>query len=170
VTPDVKATALHGVNQQRFAGEIFRRHLGFGRQRMIRRHHQTHFKIKHRRIVQAAARQNVRGQHQIEFVLLQRRLRVKRHARFEIHLHLRPALAKRLQRRGQPLNAAVALNRDAQPRLLRFVARLQRAANLRQHLRCQLQQDLALLRKAQRLAFTHKQPKAKTLLQIAELV
>jgi len=156
VTPDVEATALHRINQQGFAGEILRRYLRFGRQRMIGRHDQTHFKIKHRRIVQAAARQDVRRQHQIQFVLLQRRLRIKRHARFEIHLHLRPAGAERLQRRSQPLNTAMTLNRDAQTGLLRFIARLQRAAYLRQHLGCQLQQDLALRREAQRLALTHE--------------
>jgi len=41
---------------------------------------------------------------------------------------------------------------------------------LRQHLVGQLQQNLALWRKAQRLALTYKQPEAKALFQIAELV
>jgi hypothetical protein len=63
----------------------------------------------------------------------------------------------------------VAFNRDAQPGLLRFVAGLQRATDLRQHLIGQLQ-DFSLRRKAQRLAFTHKKSKAKALFQIAELV
>jgi len=47
---------------------------------------------------------------------------------------------------------------------------LQRAANLRQHLVRQLQQDLALRRKAQRLAFTYEETEAKALFKIAELV
>jgi len=50
----------------------------------------------------------------------------------------------------------MTLNRDAQTGLLRLIARLQRAAYLRQHLGCQLQQDLALRREAQRLALTHE--------------
>jgi len=41
---------------------------------------------------------------------------------------------------------------------------------LRQYLIRQLQKDLALRRKAQRLAFTYEQPEAKALFQIAELV
>ncbi|MNY65635.1 hypothetical protein D3C86_2029390 [compost metagenome] len=64
----------------------------------------------------------------------------------------------------------MTLNGDAQPRLLRFVARLQRAGDLRQHLIRQLEQHFALRRKAQWLAFAHKQTKAKALFQIAELV
>jgi hypothetical protein len=48
--------------------------------------------------VQAAARQNVGGHHQIQLALLQRRLRIKRDAGFEIHLHLRPVLAEVLKR------------------------------------------------------------------------
>jgi len=75
-----------------------------------------------------------------------------------------------LQRRGEPLNTAVALNGDAQPRLLRFVAGLYRPADLRQHLFRQLKQDLPLRRKAQRLTLTHKKPEAEPLFQIAELV
>jgi len=54
--------------------------------------------------------------------------------------------------------------------LLRLVAGLQRAGDLRQYLIGQLQQDLALRRKAQRLALTHKKSKAEALFQIAELV
>jgi hypothetical protein len=42
--------------------------------------------------------------------------------------------------------------------------------DLRQHLVGQLQQDFPLRRKAQRLALTHKETKAKALFQIAELV
>jgi len=170
VTPDIQAAALYGVNQQRFAGDIVRRDARFRRQRMIGGEHQTHFKIKHRRIVQTAARQNVGGHDQIQLALLQRRLRIKRDAGFEIHLHLRPVLAKVLKRRCQPLNTAMALNSDAQRGLLRLIAGLQRAANLRQHLIRQLQQNFTLRRKAQRLAFPHKQTKAKALFQIAELV
>jgi len=64
----------------------------------------------------------------------------------------------------------MAFDSDAQCGLLRLIAGLQCAANLRQHLACQLQQDLALRGKAQRLALTHKQTEAKALLQIAELV
>ncbi len=113
---------------------------------MIRRQHQAHLKIKHRRIVQAAARQNIGRHHQIQLALLQGRLRVEGHAGFEVHLHLRPTLAEVLQRRRQPLNTAVALNGDAQRGLLRLVAGLQRLLDLRQHLLRQLQQDLALRR------------------------
>jgi len=137
---------------------------------MVRGQHQAHLIIKHRRIVQAAARQNIRGQHDIQLSLLQRGLRIEGHARFKIHLHLRPVAAKVLQRRGQPLNAAVAFDGDAQAGLLRLIAGLQRAADLRQHLIGELQQDLALRREAQRLAFAHEQPEAKALFQIAELV
>jgi len=64
----------------------------------------------------------------------------------------------------------VTLNGNAQRRLLRLITRLQRAANLRQDLIRQLQQDFTLRRKAQRLTLTHKKPKAKALFQIAELV
>jgi len=64
----------------------------------------------------------------------------------------------------------VALNGDTQFSLLRLIAGLKRAGNLRQHLICQLQEDLALGGKAQRLALTHKKTKAETLFQIAELV
>jgi len=63
--------------------------------------------------VQAAARQNVGGEHYIQLALLQSGLRIEGDARFEIHLHLRPALAKILKRGGQPLNTAMALNGDA---------------------------------------------------------
>jgi hypothetical protein len=48
VAPDIQATALHRVDQQRFAGDIVRRDARFRRQRMIRRQHQPYFKIKHR--------------------------------------------------------------------------------------------------------------------------
>jgi len=54
--------------------------------------------------------------------------------------------------------------------LLRFATVLKRTVNLRQHLIGQLQQDLALRRKAQRLTFTHKKTEAKALFEIAELV
>jgi len=64
----------------------------------------------------------------------------------------------------------VTLNGDAQLTLLRLMAGLQRAGDLRQHLIGQLQQDLPLRRKAQRLTLTHKQTEAKALFQIAELV
>jgi len=46
--PDIQPTALHRINQQRFAGQIFRRNTRFRRQRMIWSQHQPHFKIKHR--------------------------------------------------------------------------------------------------------------------------
>jgi len=105
---------------------------------MIGGQHQANFKIEHWRIVQPAARQNVRGHYQIQFVLLERGLGVKRHAGFKIHLHLRPFSAEVFQRRGQPLNTAMTLNSDAQTSLLRFVAGLQRAVNLRQDLTGQL--------------------------------
>jgi len=59
VTPDIKAAALHRVNQQRFRGQIFRCDARFGGQRVIRCQHQAHFIIKHWRVVQAAARQDV---------------------------------------------------------------------------------------------------------------
>jgi len=124
MTPDIQATALNRINQQRFCCQVFRRDARFSRQRMIRCQHQAHFKIKHRRIVQAAARQNVGGHHQIQLTLLQRGLRVERHTGFKIHLHLRPLLAEVLKRRGQPLNTAVALNGDAQFCLLRLVTGL----------------------------------------------
>ncbi|MNP32499.1 hypothetical protein D3C76_1256820 [compost metagenome] len=106
---------------------------------MIRGQHQAHFIIKHRRIVQAAARQNIGSQHQIQLALLQRRLRVKGDARFKVHLDLRIVLAEILQRGRQPLNTAVALDGDAKARLLRFIAGLQRTGDLRQHLISQLQ-------------------------------
>jgi hypothetical protein len=61
MTPDIQTLALHRINHQRFSAEIFRRDHRFGRQRMIRCQHQTHFKIEHRGIVQTAARQDVRG-------------------------------------------------------------------------------------------------------------
>jgi len=88
--------------------------------------------------------------------LLQGWLRVERHPRFEIHLYLRPAQTEVFQRGRQPLNTAVALNGDPQRRLLRFIAGLQRAANLRQDLICQLQQNFALRGEAKRLTLTDK--------------
>jgi len=124
VTPDIQTTALHRVDQQRFCGQIFRRDACFRGQRMIRGQHQTHFEIKHWRIVQAAARQNVRGHHQIQLALNKGRLRVKGHAGVKVHLHLRPLLAEVLKRGGQPLNTAVTLNGNAQFSLLRLMAGL----------------------------------------------
>jgi len=59
MTPHVQALALYRVNQQRFTGEVFWCDARFAGQRMIGRQHQAHFKIKHRRIVQTAARQNI---------------------------------------------------------------------------------------------------------------
>ncbi|CQU30173.1 Uncharacterised protein [Salmonella enterica subsp. enterica serovar Typhi] len=120
--------------------------------------------------MQPAARQNIRRHHQIQLALLQGRLRIKSDAGCEIHFYLRPACTEVFQRRGQPLNTAMTFNSDAQTSLLRFVARLQRTADLRQHLVCQLQQNFPLRRKAQRLAFTHEQAEAKALFQIAELM
>jgi len=70
MTPDIQTTALHRINQQRFCGQVFRRNARFGGQRVIRGQHQAHFEIKHRGIVQAAARQYVRGHHQIQLALL----------------------------------------------------------------------------------------------------
>jgi hypothetical protein len=64
----------------------------------------------------------------------------------------------------------VTLNGDAQFRLLRFIARLQRGGDLRQYLVGKLEQNFTLRRKAQRLTLTHEQTKAKALFQIAELV
>jgi len=64
----------------------------------------------------------------------------------------------------------VTLDGNPQCGLLRLVTVLQRTANLRQHLVRQLQQNLALRRKAQRLAFTYEEAKAKALFEIAELV
>jgi len=148
VAPDIQTTALDRVNQQRFCRQVFRRDARFGGQRVVRRQHQAHFIIKHRRIVQAAARQDVRGHDQIQLALLQRGLRVERHAGFKVHLHLRPFLAEVLKRGGQPLNTAVALNGDAQFGLLRFVTRLQRARDLRQDLIRQLKENFTLRRKA----------------------
>jgi len=98
--------------------------------------------------VQATARQNVRGHHQIQLALLERGLWVEGNARFEIHLDMRPLGAKTFQRRRQPLNTAMAFNRDTQVGLLWFIAGLQCATDLRQHLIGQLQQDFPLRRKA----------------------
>jgi len=170
VAPDIQAAALHRINQQRLCRQVFRRDARFGGQRVVRRQHQAHFIIKHRRIVQAAARQDVRGHDQIQLALLQRRLRVKGHAGFEVHLHLRPLLTEVLKRGGQPLNTAVALNGDTQLGLLRFVTRLQRAGDLRQYLIRQLKKNFTLRRKTQGLALTHKKTEAEALFQIAELV
>jgi len=64
----------------------------------------------------------------------------------------------------------MALNGDTQFGLLRLVTGLQGAGNLRQYLIGQLEQNLPLRSKAQRLALAHKQTKAKALFQIAELV
>jgi len=64
----------------------------------------------------------------------------------------------------------MTLNRDAQFCLLRLVAGLQCTGNLRQHLIRQLQQNLTLRSKAQRLTLTHKKTEAEALFQIAELV
>lgn len=64
---------------------------------------------------------------------------------------MRPAGAETLQRRREPLNTAMAFDGDTQPGLLRLIAILQGAADLRQDLIGQLQQDLSLRRKAQRL-------------------
>ncbi|AKL06981.1 hypothetical protein AB184_17735 [Klebsiella oxytoca] len=64
----------------------------------------------------------------------------------------------------------MAFDGDTQTSLLRLIAILQGAADLRQHLVGQLEQDFTLRRKAQRLTFTHKQTEAKALFQIAELV
>jgi len=61
MAPDIQTLALHRVNQQRFAAQIFWLNTRFVCQRVIRGQHQAHFIIKHRRIVQATARQNVRG-------------------------------------------------------------------------------------------------------------
>jgi len=98
VTPDIKTAALYRVDKQGFAGQIVRRNPRFHRQRVIRRQHQPHFKIKHRRIVQATARQNIRGHHQIQFTLLKSGLRIKSDARFKVHFNLRPILTEVLQR------------------------------------------------------------------------
>jgi len=59
VTPDIQPATLDWIDQQRFSGDILRRNPCSGREGMIRGQHQPHFKIKHRRIVQPAARQNV---------------------------------------------------------------------------------------------------------------
>jgi len=170
VAPDIQATALNRINQQQFRGQVFWRDARFRRQRMLRRQHQTNFKIEHRRIVQAATRQDIGGHDQVQLALLQGGLRVKGHAGLKIHFDVRPAGAETLQCRGQPLYAAMTLDSDAQTGLLRLVAVLQRAADLRQHLVCQLEQDLPLRGETQRLTFTHKQTEAKALFQIAELV
>ncbi len=88
----------------------------------------------------------------------------------EVHHHLRETLAEVVQRRRQPLNAAVAFDGDAQRGLMRLVAGLQRLLDLREDLLRQLQQDLALGSEAQGLALAHEQLEAQTLLKIAELV
>jgi len=59
MTPDIQAASLHRVDKQRFARQIFRLNARFVCQRMIRGQHQTHLIIKHRRIVQTTARQDV---------------------------------------------------------------------------------------------------------------
>jgi hypothetical protein len=138
VAPDIQAAALHRINQQHFRRQVFRRDACFGRQRMIGCQHQAHLIIKHRRIVQAAAWKDVGRHHQVQFALLERGLRVEGDAGFKVHLYLRPLLAEVLKRGRQPLNAAMTLNGDTQFGLLRLVARLQRAGNLRQHLIRQL--------------------------------
>jgi len=170
VAPDIQATALNRINQQQFRCQIFRRDARFRCQRMLRRQHQANFKIEHRRIVQAATWQDIGGHDQVQLALLQSWLRVKGYAGLKIHFDMRPAGAETLQRRGQPLYTAMTLDSDAQTGLLRLVAVLQRAADLRQNLVCQLEQDLPLWGEAQRLTFTHKQAEAKALFQIAELV
>lgn len=124
--PDIQPLALHRVNQQRFIAQVCRLDVRLAGQRMIRRQHQTHLEIEHRRIVQAAARQNIRRHHQIQLALLQGRLRIESHAGGEVHHHLRETLAEIVQRRRQPLNAAVAFDGDAQRGLVRLVAGLQR--------------------------------------------
>jgi len=98
--------------------------------------------------VQTAARQDIGGHHQIQFALLQRRLRVEGHSGMEVDLHVRPAGAEILQRRRQPLNTAVTFDSQAQPGLLWFVTVLQGASDLRQHLIGQLQQNFPLRREA----------------------
>ncbi|AVR39934.1 hypothetical protein KPC142_07193 [Klebsiella quasipneumoniae] len=88
--------------------------------------------------MQTAARQDIGGHHQIQFALLQRRLRVEGDAGMEVDFHVWPAGAEILQRRRQPLNTAMAFDSQPQPGLLRFVTVLQGAGDLRQHLVGQL--------------------------------
>jgi len=59
MAPDIQTLTLHRINQQRFSGKVFRGNARFTGQRVIRRQHQAHFKIKHGRIVQTAARQDI---------------------------------------------------------------------------------------------------------------
>jgi len=59
MAPDIQATALHRVYQQRFSRQVFRGDTRLAGQRMIRCQHQTHLIIEHWRIMQAATRQDV---------------------------------------------------------------------------------------------------------------
>jgi len=68
--PDIKPPALHRIDKQRLGRQILRHNACAVGQRMIGRQHQAHLKIKHRRVVQTAARQDIRGQHDIQLPLL----------------------------------------------------------------------------------------------------
>jgi len=59
MTPDIEPSTLNRIDKQGFAGEIFRRNARLCGQRMLRREDQPYFVIKHRRVVQPAARQNI---------------------------------------------------------------------------------------------------------------
>jgi len=59
MAPNIQTLALHRVNQQRFTCEILWCDARFTGQGMICRQHQPYFKIKHWRIMQPAARQDV---------------------------------------------------------------------------------------------------------------
>ncbi|BEH97389.1 hypothetical protein STA22820_01170 [Edwardsiella ictaluri] len=85
-------------------------------------HHQTYFIIEQRRIVQRAARQNIRGQHQIQLPLLQRGLGIEGNAGAKIERHLGKQGLKLRQGWRQPLNTAVTLNGQTQRLLRRYLA------------------------------------------------
>ncbi|OFV05120.1 hypothetical protein HMPREF3119_00190 [Morganella sp. HMSC11D09] len=138
--PDIKALTLYRINQQGFCGQILRLDMQTAGQRMIRCHHQLYLIIKQRRVCQlpVVLLINIGCQHHIEFAFQQFRLRIKTDPGSEIDINLRPALAEMRQSGGQPLNAAVALNRHAQRGQSRLIAFTDGIFHQRQYLLRQL--------------------------------
>ncbi len=140
---------------------------------MIRRHHQSQIEGKQRLEVEIAAGLHVRGEQQVELAAEQGIDGIKARHRLHLQIHPGPLAAKIGQQRQQPLDAAVAIERQMQPARIAALQGLQLFLGLGQsgqYLTGEGEQLAAGCGQYQRATFAQVELQIEAGLQLFELV
>ncbi|MNH10389.1 hypothetical protein D3C79_698670 [compost metagenome] len=169
----VHAGPLHRVDQQHLGSQIVRGYPALLTEGVIRRHHQGEIEGEQGLEVEIPARLHVRGEQQVELAAEQGADGIEAGHRLHLQRHPGPLAAKARQQRQQPLDAAVAIQRQVQPARIPAVQGQQLALGLGQggqHLTGQGQQMLAGRRQYQGAALAQIELQVEAGLQLFQLV